>query len=108
MVISAIDELNETPLPAITGEQLAACKCGQDTYSRWPLAELTDAVPAHVFIETLLACESEAEQAVALRWMLRGLEPQRAIMRAANEFRVGAEIVSKRRAIAKFCAENLG
>jgi hypothetical protein len=97
--LDPIAAANATPLALITGDQLAACRCGRDEYSALPLEFLRLLVDNTA---AMAATDCPAAEAVALRWQLRGLTPERAALRAQYEFATGRSVVDRKRAIAAF------
>jgi hypothetical protein len=85
----ALDKTINVPYDSLNFGDFAKLKSGRDSFSRMKLPELQDAVSvmdrrsiAEVFVQ------NEPAQASCLRWMLRGLDCQKAIRKVQTDLEI--------------------
>ena len=87
-----IDRINQIPVSELRYRDLMGLKSGWDKFSTMRLAELHEAVPPDVIaMVTNYLPDDQDLQARAHRWVLRGLEVERAIAKAHLDFVIGAK-----------------
>ena len=76
--------------------ELIALRSGRDQYSNITLPELKLLKPAES-AELILLLEDPSEQAAAIRWLLRGLDVERAVAKVILDRTMTTAIRDKRR-----------
>lgn len=93
---SALDRIISTPCESLSFGDFAKLKSGRDSFSEMKLPQLQDAVSVmdqRSIVEVFPQVESA--QASCLRWMLRGLDCQRAIRKVQTDLEISEKAISK-------------
>lgn len=90
-----IDEINSTPMERLRFRHFLNLKSGRDVFSRYPLAKLRELVSVNA-LEEVRKLEHEREQASCLRWVLRGLDLDKAIRKVKTDAEVTAQTIARR------------
>jgi hypothetical protein len=95
---SALDRICSTPCESLSFGDFAKLKSGRDSYSGMKLPQLQDAVSVmdqRSIIESFP--QDESAQASCLRWMLRGLDCQKAIRKVQTDLEISERASGKRK-----------
>jgi hypothetical protein len=92
----ALDKIINVPCDSLNFGDFAKLKSGRDSFSKMKLLELQDAVSvmdrrsiAEVFVQ------NESAQASCLRWMLRGLDCEKAIRKVQTDLEITARATAR-------------
>jgi len=83
-----IDEINSTPMDLLRFRDFLRLKSGRDTFSRLKLDTLREMVSITAVREAEGAFADTKQQAVCLRWVLRGLAPDKAVRKVQTDLEV--------------------
>lgn len=92
-----IDTINATPHEDLRFRDFLCLKSGRDSFSRIRLKELTTLVSIYALDSVREAFEHESDQAKCLRWILRGLDTDKAIRKVKTDNEVTMNAISARR-----------
>jgi len=93
---STLDRIVSTPGKSLRFGDFAKLKSGRDSFSGMKLPQLQDAVS--VMDQRSIAeafPQVESAQASCLRWMLRGLDCQKAIRKVQTDLEISEKAISK-------------
>jgi hypothetical protein len=80
-----IEYINDTDLDDLTPAILGTLRCGHDKFSRLRLHKLVSLIDAETIFLVHAALPDAASRAAAMRWVLRGLEPTRSILKVTHD-----------------------
>ncbi|HUY93581.1 MAG TPA: hypothetical protein VMV10_32940 [Pirellulales bacterium] len=84
-----IDEINATPMDQLRFRDFLRLKAGRDTFSRLKLDALREMVSIIAVREAESAFDDPKQQSVCLRWVLRGLDADKAVRKVKTDLEVG-------------------
>ncbi len=93
-----MERIRRTPTDRIPFGDFAKLKSGRDDYTNMRLPKLEEAVPESDLHTARNAFEKDADVARCLRWMLRGLPPDKAIRKVETDLEISDRIRERRRA----------
>jgi hypothetical protein len=95
---SDLQRICSTPIESLSFKDFLSLKSGRDSFSRVKLPELRTGVsePDRVCIASAFATDDKA-QASCLRWILRGLDAEKAIRKVQADIEIADKAIAKRR-----------
>lgn len=95
---SPLEKVCQTPIGSLSFSDFLKLKCGRDRYSQMKLPDLQSAVTESDWIlGTSAFLNDEKAQASCFRWILRGLDADKAIRKVRTDFEVADKTIAKRR-----------
>jgi hypothetical protein len=94
---SDLQRICQTPLESLSFKDYLKLKSGRDRFSKISLAELQSAVSETDWIAVTSAFADEKVQASCCRWILRGLDVEKAIRKVRADLEIAEKAISKRR-----------
>jgi hypothetical protein len=93
---SDLQRVCNTPIGSLSFKDFLALKCGRDRFSQIKLSELQSAVSEMDWIAVTSAfIDDEKSQATSLRWILRGLDADKAIRKVRTDIEVSDKAIAK-------------
>src|SRR6266496_1242971 len=93
---SEMDRIANTPYESLSFKDFAKLKSGRDSFSRMKLLELQGAVSEMDWRLVVAAfMHDDAAQASCMRWMLRGLDCDKAIRKVQTDLEITDKAASK-------------
>jgi hypothetical protein len=92
----ALDKIINAPCDSLNFGDFAKLKSGRDSFSGMKLPELQDSVSVmdqRSIVETFV--QNESAQASCLRWMLRGLDCQKAIRKVQTDLEISERVTAR-------------
>jgi hypothetical protein len=93
---SALERVILTPCESLSFGDFAKLKSGRDSFSGMKLPQLQDAVSVmnqHSIAEAF--AQNESSQASCLRWILRGLDSEKAIRKVQTDLEISEKATAK-------------
>lgn len=93
-----IDEINATLMNQLRFRDFAELKSGRDSFSRLKLAQLATMVSCSDVAAVEAAFEHDRERASCYRWILRGLNQDKAVRKVKTDAEITANAIRGRAA----------